>query len=50
MGFLPKIPSKNSTTLLEAIRTNTPDGPPYIKKKSREYWISPIFSIPYEPN
>jgi hypothetical protein len=31
-------------------RTNTLDGSPYVKKGSRQYQISPIFSIPYAPN
>jgi hypothetical protein len=43
-------PLKNNTTLLEAMRTSTPDGPPYVKKGTRQYQISPIFSIPYAPN
>jgi hypothetical protein len=43
-------PLKNNTTLLEATRTSTPDGPPYIKKGTRQYQTSPIFSIPYAPN
>jgi hypothetical protein len=44
------MPLKNNTTLLEATRTSTRDGPPYIKKGTRQYQISPIFSIPYAPN
>jgi hypothetical protein len=44
------MPLKNNTTLLEAMRTSTPDGPPYVKKGTRQYQISPIFSIPYAPN
>jgi hypothetical protein len=28
----------------------TPDGPPYVKKETRQYQISPIFSIPCAPN
>jgi hypothetical protein len=44
------IPLKNNTTLLEATRTNTPDGPPYIRKGTKQYQISPIFSIPCAPN
>jgi hypothetical protein len=44
------MPLKNNTTLLEATRTSTLDGPPYIKKGTRQYQISPIFSIPYTPN
>jgi hypothetical protein len=43
-------PLKNNTTLLKATRTSTPDGPPYVKKGTRQYQISPIFSIPYAPN
>jgi hypothetical protein len=35
--------------MLEATRTSTPDGPPYIKKAIRQYQISPIFSIPCAP-
>jgi hypothetical protein len=45
-----RTPLKNDTTLLEASRTSTPDGPPYIKKGTRQYHISPIFSIPYTTN
>jgi hypothetical protein len=45
-----RMPLKNNTTLLEATRTSTPDGPPYVKKGTRQYQISPIFSIPYAPN
>jgi hypothetical protein len=45
-----RMPLKNNTTLLEATRTNTLHGPPYIKKETRQYYISPIFSIPYTPN
>jgi hypothetical protein len=41
---------KKSTTLLEATRTNTQDGPPCIRKGTKQYQISPIFSIPYVPN
>jgi hypothetical protein len=47
-GIPSVIPLKNSTTLLEA--TSTPDGPPYVKKRTRQYQISLIFSIPYAPN
>jgi hypothetical protein len=43
------MPLNNSTTMLEATRTSTPDGPPYVKKGTRQYHISPIFSIPYTP-
>jgi len=43
-------PLKNITTLLEATRTSTPDGLAYIKKGTRQYQTSPIFSIPYAPN
>jgi hypothetical protein len=43
-------PLNNSTTMLEATRTSTPDGPPYVKKGTRQYQISPIFYIPYAPN
>jgi hypothetical protein len=49
-GIPSRMPLKNNTTLLEATRTSTPDGPPYIKKGTRQYQISPIFSIPYAPN
>jgi hypothetical protein len=35
---------------LEATRTNTPDRPPYVKKGTRQYQISQIFSILYAPN
>jgi hypothetical protein len=49
-GIPSGMPLKNSTTLLEATRTSTPDGPPYIKKGTRQYHISPIFSIPCAPN
>jgi hypothetical protein len=41
---------KNSATLLEDTRTNTLDGPPYIKKGTRQYYISQIISIPCAPN
>jgi hypothetical protein len=41
---------KNNTTLLEATRTSTQDGPRCVKKGTRQYQISPIFSIPYVPN
>jgi hypothetical protein len=44
------IPLKNNTTPLEDTRTSTPVGPPYVKKRTRQYHISPIFSIPYAPN
>jgi hypothetical protein len=44
------MPLNNSTTMLEATRTITQDGPPYVKKGTRQYQISPIFSIPYAPN
>jgi hypothetical protein len=44
------MPLKNSTTLLEATMTSTPNGPPCIKKGTRQYQISPIFSIPCAPN
>jgi hypothetical protein len=49
-GIPSRTPLKNNTTLLEGTRTNTPDGPPYVKKGTRQYRISPIFSIPYAPN
>jgi hypothetical protein len=49
-GIPSKIPLKNYTTLLEATRTSTPDGPPCVRKGTRQYQISPIFSIPYTPN
>jgi hypothetical protein len=45
-----RMPLKNSTTLLESMRTSTPDGPPYVKKGTRKYQTSPIFSIPLAPN
>jgi hypothetical protein len=45
-----RTPLKNSTTLLEATRTSTPDGPPCIKKGTKQYHASPIFSIPFAPN
>jgi hypothetical protein len=45
-----RMPLKKNTTLLEAMRTSTPDGPPYVKKGIRQYQSSPIFSIPYPPN
>jgi hypothetical protein len=44
------MPLKNNTTLLEATRTSTPDGPPCVRKGTRQYQISPIFSIPCAPN
>jgi hypothetical protein len=31
------------------MKTSTLDGPPYVKKGTRQYQISPIFSIPYVP-
>jgi hypothetical protein len=43
------IPLKNNTTLLEATRTSTPDGPPCIQKGTIKYHISQIFSIPCTP-
>jgi hypothetical protein len=49
-GIPSRMRLKNSTTLSEATRTNIPDGPPCIKKGTRKYNISPIFSIPYTPN
>jgi hypothetical protein len=49
-GIPSKTPLKNNTTLLEATRTSAPYGPPYVKKGTRQYQISPIFSIPYAPN
>jgi hypothetical protein len=45
-----RMPLNNIITLLEATRTNTPHGPPYVKKGTRQYQTSPIFSIPYAPN
>jgi hypothetical protein len=44
------MPLNNSTTLLEAMRTSTPNGPPYVKKGTRQYKTSPIFFILYAPN
>jgi hypothetical protein len=49
-GIPSRMPLKNNTTLLEATRTSTQDGPPYVKKGTRQYQTSPIFSIPYAPN
>jgi hypothetical protein len=49
-GIPSEIPLKKNTTMLEATRTSTPDGPPYIKKGTRQYQTSPIFSIPSAPN
>jgi hypothetical protein len=49
-GIPSGMPLRNITTFLEATRTNTPDGPPYVKKGTRKYQISPILSIPYAPN
>jgi hypothetical protein len=49
-GIPSRMPLNNNTTLLESMRTNTPDGPPYIKKGTKQYQISPIFSIPCAPN
>jgi hypothetical protein len=49
-GIPSGMPLNKSTDLLEATRTSTPDGPPYVKKGTRQYQISPIFSIPYAPN
>jgi hypothetical protein len=45
-GIPSGMPLKNNTTLLEAMRTSTQDGPPYVRKGTRQYQISPIFSIP----
>jgi hypothetical protein len=45
-----RMPLKNNTTLLEATRTSTLDGPPCVRKGTRQYHISPIFSIPCTPN
>jgi hypothetical protein len=36
-GIPSETPLNNNTTLLEATRTNTPDGPPYVKKGTRQY-------------
>jgi hypothetical protein len=44
------MPLKNNTTMLEATRTNTLNEPPCVKKGTRQYQISPIFSIPCTPN
>jgi hypothetical protein len=41
---------KINTTLLEARRTSTLDGPPCVKKGTRQYQTSPIFSIRSTPN
>jgi hypothetical protein len=49
-GMPSKIRLKNITTLLEDMRTHTLDGPPYVKKGTRQYKTSPIISIPYTPN
>jgi hypothetical protein len=49
-GIPSGIPLKNNTTLLEAMRTNTQDGPHCVRKGTRQYHISPIFSIPCAPN
>jgi hypothetical protein len=44
------MPLKKNTTFLEATRTSTPDGQPYVKKGTKKYHISPIFSIHCAPN
>jgi hypothetical protein len=49
-GIPSGIPLKNNTTLLEATRTSTQDGTTCVRKGTRQYHISPIFSIPYAPN
>jgi hypothetical protein len=49
-GIPSRTPLKNNTTMLEATRTITPDGPLYVKKGTKQYQISPIFSIPCTPN
>jgi hypothetical protein len=49
-GILSGIPLKNSTTILEATRTSTQDGPHCVRKGNIQYQISPIFSIPCPPN
>jgi hypothetical protein len=49
-GIPSEMPLKKNTTLLEATKTSTPDGPSYVKKGTRQYQNSPIFSIPYAPN
>jgi hypothetical protein len=49
-GIPSETPLKNNTTMLEDMRTSTPDGPPCMKKGTRHYQVSPIFSIPYAPN
>jgi hypothetical protein len=49
-GIPSGMPLKNNTTLLEAMRTSTQDGPPCVRKGTRQYQISPIFSIPCAPN
>ena len=36
--------------MLEATRNNTQDGPRYVRKGTRKYHISPIFSILCTPN
>jgi hypothetical protein len=40
------MPLKKNTTLLESMRTSTPDGQPFVKKGTREYQISPYFPYP----
>jgi hypothetical protein len=49
-GIPSRMPLKKNTTPLEAMRTSEPDGPPYVKKGTRQYHISPIFSLPYAQN
>jgi hypothetical protein len=49
-GIPSGMPLNKNTTMLEATRTNTPYGPHYIKKGTRQYQNSPIFSILYAPN
>jgi hypothetical protein len=44
------MPLNKNTIILEATRTSTPDGPPCVRKGTRHYQISPIFSIPCTPN
>jgi hypothetical protein len=44
-GIPSRIPLKKNTTMLEATGTSTPDGPLYVKKGTKQYQISPIFSI-----
>jgi hypothetical protein len=49
-GIPSGIPLNKNTTQLEATRTSTQYGPTYIRKGTKQYLISPIFSIPYATN